>query len=435
MMTRRMRSVLCCLLLILPACEPREKSPPKAPPAQSRFQEFRPLREDLADPLPTAAEAQELASLGYLSGYRKATQEGGVRILNKAKMAPGLTLFTSGHAPEALLIDADGTVVHSWRKEFSEIFPEVRPSDDAPAVERTTYWRFAEALPDGALLAIFEGLALVKLAPDSSVIWARLNHAHHDLEVASDGSIVVLTREVATGQAGPYLDEHIVTLSAEGEERARISIVDALEGSPLRREILGSQPLRGDALHTNSIQVIPADTRELPEGVQAGDYLISMRHTHSLVIISKRTHKAVWTFKDDFRFQHFARIEAGSQKLMLFDNLGKKSRSRVLEYRFPTMQLMRTFEGPDPLLPFFTEFCGLAQPLDNGNILIAESEAGRLLEITPENTVVWEYLSPFRAGERLELVAILAHAARVPSGILGSTPGASPSAKGDLSSP
>jgi hypothetical protein len=44
---------------------------------------------------------------------------------------------------------------------------------------------------------------------------------------------------------------------------------------------------------------------------------------------------------------------------------------------------------------FFSAYRSGVQRLPNGNTLVAESDAGRILELTPEGEVVWDYYSPF----------------------------------------
>ena len=43
---------------------------------------------------------------------------------------------------------------------------------------------------------------------------------------------------------------------------------------------------------------------------------------------------------------------------------------------------------------------GGAEVLRNGNVLIVETDRGRVLEVTPDKRVVWELRSPYRVGER-----------------------------------
>jgi len=401
------------LTLIFIGCKSDPSSSPVEEPLKDgEFQPFNPIRSDLSDDTTEPSTTSELATLGYLSGYRTATEVGGVRISKPDQMQPGYTLFTSGHGPEALLVDETGTVVHSWRKEFAELSTSYTRSKREFTPERTTYWRHATLLPEGELLAIFEGVMLLKLDRNSNVVWTNTNHAHHDLQVLEDGRIVVLARKVIGTKRTPILEDFIVTLNSNGEEQGRISILKAIVNSPFKEEIVGKRKIMGDITHTNSIQVVPPGL-PLPEGVEVGDYLILMRETDALAIISKDTNLVVWAYKGPFRTQHYARLSARPPLLTLFDNSGISSRSRMLTYSFPNMNLLRSYPddlGPDP---FFTKFCGLAQLLNNDNVLLVESEAGRILEVTAEDEIVWEYISPFRAGKENEMIALLAHAQRV----------------------
>lgn len=85
---------------------------------------------------------------------------------------------------------------------------------------------------------------------------------------------------------------------------------------------------------------------------------------------------------------------------MMFDNLGAgKKRSRILKHDpksdktevvFPTTQEQRIFSRER----------GMQQLLGNDNVLITVSQQGRLLEVTPEGKIVWEYENPFRRIDR-----------------------------------
>lgn len=43
--------------------------------------------------------------------------------------------------------------------------------------------------------------------------------------------------------------------------------------------------------------------------------------------------------------------------------------------------------------PFYTEFQGKWQLLDNGNLLLTESQAGRVVEVAPDGRSVWEWIA------------------------------------------
>src|SRR5262245_5905041 len=66
------------------------------------------------------AEMEKLASLGYVSGTVKATGgEGLITHYEKTRVAGGLNLYYSGHAPEVLLMDMEGKTLHRWRMPYA----------------------------------------------------------------------------------------------------------------------------------------------------------------------------------------------------------------------------------------------------------------------------------------------------------------------------
>jgi hypothetical protein len=52
------------------------------------------------------------------------------------------------------------------------------------------------------------------------------------------------------------------------------------------------------------------------------------------------------------------------------------------------------YEGA-PEEPFHTPGRGIAQALDNGNFLIAETETGRAFEVTPDGEIVWSFINRY----------------------------------------
>ena len=54
--------------------------------------------------------------------------------------------------------------------------------------------------------------------------------------------------------------------------------------------------------------------------------------------------------------------------------------------------------------------------LPNGNTLVVETDGGRALELTEDGEIVWEFRSPYRAGEGADKVAHLYSLERVDQG-------------------
>ncbi len=86
--------------------------------------------------------------------------------------------------------------------------------------------------------------------------------------------------------------------------------------------------------------------------------------------------------------------------VLLFDNgLGRQpAYSRAVEINPLTAEIVWEYRA-DPPTRFFTASKGSVQRLPNGNTLLAESDRGHAIEVTPEGEVVWEFICPHRAGE------------------------------------
>ena len=76
--------------------------------------------------------------------------------------------------------------------------------------------------------------------------------------------------------------------------------------------------------------------------------------------------------------------------------------SRVLEIDPTTLKIVWQFTPSDMghLMPFtahhfYSPFISGAQRLPNGNTLITEGSGGRLMEVTKNHELVWEYISPY----------------------------------------
>lgn len=44
---------------------------------------------------------------------------------------------------------------------------------------------------------------------------------------------------------------------------------------------------------------------------------------------------------------------------------------------------------------FYSSYISATQRLPNGNMLITEGSDGRLIEVTPDHKIVWEYINPY----------------------------------------
>lgn len=377
---------------------------------------WRRARIDSTGPSLTAeqrAEIERLQSIGYVAGSRRA-ESSGVTLHVLEKTYEGLNLYVSGHAPEAILMDMSGKILHRWKRTFEEIWPDAKQR----ARQRSHWWRKVFLFPNGDLLAIFEGIGIIKLDRDSNLLWAQLNRAHHDLEVTPGGEIYVLTRKAHivpwVDPDRPTLEDYVVVLDSSGVEKSKLSLLEALRSSEfeeIRRQASAELNERGDIFHTNTLRLLDGRAEDLHPAFKKGHLLVSMRIPDLIAVVDPEREQVTWIGQGEFRKQHDPEV-LENRNLLLFDNSGAGNRSRVLELQLPSLDVVWKYEGSERS-PFYTELLGAAQRLPNGNTLITESEYGRAFEVDRNGYIVWEFHSPHRAGPDREFVATLAELVRL----------------------
>jgi hypothetical protein len=381
-------------------------------------------------PLGEAELIEQLSAIGYLAGVRQASPLQGVTLHDRPRVAPGLNLLTSGHGPVALLMDMDGKILHEWRAEFAQIFPD-HPKLKNTSKPRRNYWRDAELLPDGEIIVIWEFYGLFKLDRDSRVVWAVREPAHHALQVTERGEIAHLQAErrlipgIADVQA---IDDFIVVRDGNGRELRRLAMSDALRNVDwlgLRKAFWARERERGygldersihDPFHTNALWLLSSDeAARLGDSFRAGDALVSMAMLDTIAILDMEKGVTRWSQQGPFGMQHEPRptLDGG---IAVFNNFLTKDRSSVLTLDPRTRRVTREYTGPESE-PLHSRRSGRIQVLPNGNTLVVESEGGRSLEITADGETVWEFRSGFRAGESGDKIASLFSLERVDSSL------------------
>lgn len=359
---------------------------------------------------------KRLETLPYLKGYQPATTSESVTTFDEEATYPGVNLVLSADEPKAFLMDMEGNVLHTWRKEFSEIWPEDRDI----RLREQTFWRRVHLFDNGDLLAIFEGFGLIKLDKHSNLLWAYKGACHHDLFV-KDGNIYVLMNKMVQDHGldtvlelesqpfdgRPVAEDYITILTPDGEEIKTVSIIKSFlnsEYAPFLEHI----KYASDILHTNTIEPINRDIDPL---FKKGQILISMRKIHAIAVIDPDQEKVTWGMTGMWKFQHEPRLlENGN--ILLFDNSGNQGKSQAIEFNPMTREVVWTFKG-DPPDSFYSRWAGTLQRLPNGNTLLVESTNGRAFEVTRSGKIIWEYHNPNRAGEKDELIAALYDVIRV----------------------
>jgi len=362
---------------------------------------------------PDGEELARLLSLPYVAGSTSAPARDGVIRYDPDRAFNGLNLYVSGHGPEVLLVDMNGRLMHRWRYPFETAFP-----DQEPTLE-TAYIRRAHLYPNGDLLAIFQGGGMIKLDRDSRLLWASDLPYYNHFFVTAGGQILAIAKTARVvpelRPQRPVLEDSIVLLTPDGELQLRLSLLECFSGSPFAA-LIHPLPDHPDIFHTNTVLPIDDSLAEASELFQPGLLVVSLREIDTVALIDPdaATVKAAW--RGPWRAQHQP-VPLPTGSILLFDNQGAAAGSRVIEFDPANGELVWEFPGEDQE-PISSPQGGSCQRLSNGNTLVTESEMGRALEITPESQVVWEFVSPHRAGESLELVATLFEVIRLPADAL-----------------
>jgi hypothetical protein len=258
-----------------------------------------------------------------------------------------------------------------------------------------------------------------------------LTHTNHSKPGIADGTLED-DRLIEVSPAGAIVWEWVASDHVEEfgfSPAARAAIKTAAVANPGR----GGGPNAGrgsfDWLHINAATYVgpnrwfdAGDRRFAPNNI-----IISSRQS-SFVAIIGRDGKVAWRIGPDFLEskelsairqiigQHHPHIIPkglpGAGNLMVFDNGGssgygaptpvspdgsaiyQRAGSRVLEINPVTLELVWSYTGPR----LFSTNISSAQRLPNGNTLITEGAPGRLLEVTTDRKIVWEYIYPIFAG-------------------------------------
>ena len=286
---------------------------------------------------------------------------------------------------------------HDWQREdypAGYYSPEARPSIEGGNTLILTHINHVKpAIADATL----EDDRLIEVSPTGAIVWQW---------VASD-----------------HLDEF-------GFSPAARAAIKTAAAAPVGRAGGANAERRSfDWLHINAATYVgpnrwfdAGDRRFAPNNV-----IISSRQSSFIAIVG-RDGKIVWRIGPDFLESNELRTLRqiigqhnphlipkglpGAGNLLVFDNGGasgygaptpvspdggsvyQRAGSRVLEINPTTLELVWSYTGPRL---FSTNISG-AQRLPNGNTLITEGAPGRLLEVTNDRRIVWEYIYPVFGG-------------------------------------
>ena len=268
------------------------------------------------------------------------------------------------------------------------------PPDSAPSLTM-----LALPLSDGSLILETDGTT--RLDPCSNLVWRKRIRTHHTIERDANGNFWMPQRVVprTVPQSGPRLHEHgLISISPDGEVLSRIALSGALIRSGHRHLLYGVEKFgEMNPFHMNDVEPV------LEDGPfwRRGDLFVSLRTNSVVLLYRPATDEVLWLRSGPWLHQHDVDI-VGESEISVFSNNAADAgdgKGRVLganevyvydfatgEARSPWREAMRRHDVRTP-------FRGSATVLDDGGLIVEETNYGRVLRLSADGELVWSYVN------------------------------------------
>ncbi|MCK5128190.1 MAG: hypothetical protein KAR42_18180 [candidate division Zixibacteria bacterium] len=320
----------------------------------------------------------------------------------------GFNLWCPIGSNRVRLMDLQGKILHEWQPDI----PEFGNASDLVLCE------------NGDLLATTCLGELICVDWNSKLKWKKHDFGyHHEIGIYDNGEIFALGMNYRVifmaGLPLPIRDDYIVTISRQGKTIDAISLIDILhEDISINTlfntywDILKIENLlkiaryhiikaRGklvenrvnpakrifDNLHANTITLMNRDVVGL---CSKGDMLMCLRNWDMICIFEPVEKQFIWQWNAGNKSRPHFPILLENNNILLFDNGPARNHSKIVEMNPFEKKIVWEYIA-DPPESFHSQVRGCSQKLPNGNILITESDKGRVFEITADGEIVWDF--------------------------------------------
>ncbi len=361
---------------------------------------------------------------------------------------PGYTLFAPLNSRVTYLIDLHGQMVHSWESAYL-------PAESVYLEPSGHLLRTAEDHADVPFQNGGAGGRIEELDWDGEVVWSFTYKSdrvltHHDVERLPDGHVLAVAWEALTEAEAIAAGRNPGQLTADG-----LWAVHVIEIDPATNDIVWewhvldhvvqdrdpAAPNYGSLLDNPGKVDIDRTWGAFGGSPADWNHVNSIDYNEALdqILLSAHNQDEIWVIDHGisteeargpagdllYRWgspanygapgpqrlsgQHDAEWipdgHPGAGNILVFNNGNTLGRSAVLELE-PPLAPDGSYErapgqafGPDGLVwsydgppDFFSGFISGSQRLPGGNTLVCEGDAGRLVEVTPDGRIVWEYI-------------------------------------------
>ncbi len=323
-----------------------------------------------------------------------------------SRAAPGVTLVTGlfGDTLGARLYGRDGEIVYEWPIDLFTLF------DDAKKYKFDALVHGDHLYPNGDLLVVIDHVGIARISACGEVIWKTRNAAHHSIDVDDKGFIWTprdgkTFRDSRIAGAPVKIDRIAKYDPKTGEEIATINLAEVLLDAGLEGIVKSNRLRPGDVVHLNDVEILKSAMTQAFPMFAAGDIMLSLRNTNAILVVDAKTHRLKWWRVGPMHAQHDPDFQPNGE-ITIFDNrlgapatkendfTGGAGGSRIIAVN-PSDYGYRELYASNEFNKFYSSYRGKHQILDNGNILITESEAGRVFEATPDGRIASMIVSKY----------------------------------------
>jgi hypothetical protein len=369
------------------------------------------------------ARLERLRSLPYTSFTEGKVDPKRRRVVfhDPTRSYKGYNVYASRVGADVQLIDMDGRVVHRW---------------SYPSRKLGTL-KHAVVLENGDAVLLYAVRGLQRLDWNSHLLWSVEMNVHHEVTQLPDGSFLTIIDELTNHRGLPVLFPAIVHLSSDGEEIDRWSgyehmdemrqafdqrsfldtIIDSMlahmDSASAYGKLMGpvhkgramlDEKRSLDYFHMNTVALLPDTPVGRQDGrFREGNLLVCFRNVNQIAVMDRHTKRFLWVWGEGVLEWPHQPTMLDNGNILIFDNGIDRKYSRVLELNPLTQEIEWQYVA-DPPESFYTPTRGSAQRFPNGNTLIAESNDGRVFEVTSTGEIVWEWLNPDIRRQRRSLL-------------------------------
>ncbi|WP_439144219.1 arylsulfotransferase family protein [Planktotalea sp.] len=304
------------------------------------------------------------------------------------RSTPGYIVICPVDDGRTFLLAPDGSVAHEWDTGHGMTnWSYLLPNGNLFRNERV-------AEPKGVALTVSGRMS--EYDPAGNLLWRHDDpYQHHDARRLENGAIFAAFTELSEVEKSQIQGGYPGSETPGGPYGEAIRQVDE-NGTLVWEWHFTNLGMETHPLHPNSNKWSYGHTNTVYP-LDDGTYLISSKNLNLLFILDPKTNAVTWEFQDNgMSGQHDAQmLENGN--ILIFAN-GAYSQdlhhSEVWEIDPTTKEVVWKYVAKDDFTSFFSPHMGGAQRLPSGNTLICEGNKGCLFEVTPEEDVVREFVSP-----------------------------------------